>query len=79
MSAPIIVLVSEGKRESCDSVRVHLFDALVPAMVFCANTTKEGKYWTHARIVRHGDNNDLSRDEWWSDYCERTANEGEDQ
>ena len=54
MKKQIIVLVTGGKNDDVDTVRVVLFDSYSEAVAFCNQTTdknKDEKYWTFADII----------------------------
>ena len=54
MKKQIIVLVTGGKNDDVDTVRVVLFDSYSEAVAFCNQTTdknKDKKYWTFADII----------------------------
>lgn len=57
---PVIVLVTRGKRESVDFATVRLFDSVASADAFVEEVcTGPVKYWTHAEILRDGDEVEL--------------------
>lgn len=49
----IVVLVTQGKGESVDYVRVMLFKDLLEAEEYCylMADSEPTKYWTHAEII----------------------------
>ena len=54
MKKQIIVLVTGGKNDDFDTVRIVLFDSYSEAVAFCNQTTdknKDEKYWTFADII----------------------------
>ena len=60
----IIVLITRGKLDSVDNVKVVLFNNLLMAKEYCRKTTdcpKGEKYWTFAEIIKDGQDYEMYR------------------